>query len=586
MFLKHLTIENINGVIRDIPFHLGLNLVVDETPTKDAQSTGNNVGKTTVLKLIDVCLGAEPKRIYTDLENAKIEYTDVKRFLIDTKVVITLSLCESFENPSEQDIVIERNFLARKESIRRINGVGYSEDDFEKNLTNHLFPGHYGNKPTFPQIISHNIRYKEPGVSNTLKTLNAFTRDEEYEALYLFLLGVEFDRGNEKQDLFMQLRSEMSYKQRLESEATKSQYEISLNIVLDEIKELDSRKDSFKRTSDLDSKITALGDTKYQKSVVAADLARIRLRYDLVFEAVRDVRARKSDVDVSELQKLYQDVSERLTTVTRSFSDLVAFHNKMINEKARYIAKDLPQLQEGIVARELEVAVLSRLEKKYASEIAESGVLEDMEQIVNALNERHRQRGEFQKVIEQISEAERTIDGIQSRLAEIDELLFSDDASAKIQQQVIKFNRHFSAISDELYGEKYALTFDRSKTQTGQQLYKFRCFNTNNFSSGKKQGEITCFDIAYTLFADDQNIPCYHFLLNDKKELMHDNQLARIGKLVERKSKQIQFVASILRDKLPPELNDETFIVVKLSQHDKLFRIENGGRAPDEIRST
>jgi len=67
---------------------------------------------------------------------------------------------------------------------------------------------------------------------------------------------------------------------------------------------------------------------------------------------------------------------------------------------------------------------------------------------------------------------------------------------------------------------------------------------------------------------------------------MHDNQLARIGKLVERKSKQIQFVASILRDKLPPELNDETFIVVKLSQHDKLFRIENGGRAPDEIRST
>jgi len=25
---------------------------------------------------------------------------------------------------------------------------------------------------------------------------------------------------------------------------------------------------------------------------------------------------------------------------------------------------------------------------------------------------------------------------------------------------------------------------------------------------------------------------------------------------------------------------------VKLSQHDKLFRIENGGRAPDEIRST
>lgn len=30
-------------------------------------------------------------------------------------------------------------------------------------------------------------------------------------------------------------------------------------------------------------------------------------------------------------------------------------------------------------------------------------------------------------------------------------------------------------------------------------------------------GEISCFDIAYTMFADDMNIPCVHFLLNDKK---------------------------------------------------------------------
>jgi hypothetical protein len=37
----------------------------------------------------------------------------------------------------------------------------------------------------------------------------------------------------------------------------------------------------------------------------------------------------------------------------------------------------------------------------------------------------------------------------------------------------------------------------------------------------------------------------------------------------------IQFVASILKDKLPPELNQEEYFVVKLSQDDKLFRIEN-----------
>lgn len=268
--------------------------------------------------------------------------------------------------------------------------------------------------------------------------------------------------------------------------------------------------------------------------------------------------------------------------VTRSFSELLSFHNSMIDEKIRYIAKEVPQLDDAISSKEAEMEYLSNLERSHADEIEKSGVIEDMEKIVNLLNDRHRQRGQFQKVIEQISSAETSISEIHTQLAEIDELLFSEGAAARIQKQVIKFNRFFSTISNELYGESYALAFDRGKTKTNQQVYRFSCFNTNNFSSGKKQGEITCFDIAYTLFADDQKIPCYHFLLNDKKELMHDNQLARIGRLVSRKASQIQFVASILRDKLPAEMDDERWVIVKLSQADKLFRIEKNGSAHDE----
>ena len=102
-------------------------------------------------------------------------------------------------------------------------------------------------------------------------------------------------------------------------------------------------------------------------------------------------------------------------------------------------------------------------------------------------------------------------------------------------------------------------------------MYKFNSFNTN-LSSGKKQGEISCFDIAYCLFADSEHIPCLHFLLNDKKELMDDKQLVKIANFVNRNN--IQFVASILKDKLPDEINKDEYIVVKLSQNDKLFKIE------------
>jgi hypothetical protein len=54
---------------------------------------------------------------------------------------------------------------------------------------------------------------------------------------------------------------------------------------------------------------------------------------------------------------------------------------------------------------------------------------------------------------------------------------------------------------------------------------------------------------------------------------MHDNQLVKIADFVNKNN--IQFVASILKDKLPEELNDEKYFVVKLSQSDKLFRVEN-----------
>ena len=159
-------------------------------------------------------------------------------------------------------------------------------------------------------------------------------------------------------------------------------------------------------------------------------------------------------------------------------------------------------------------------------------------------------------------------------LTEIDNSLFSSEFEESIKIQINKFNKYFSEISHQLYGEQYALKFDLTTNRAGQKLYKFSAFNIN-FSSGKKQGEISCFDIAYTKFADGEEIPCYHFLLNDKKELMHDNQLIEITELVERSDIDVQFVASILKDKLPAKLNNDKYFVLKLSQHDKLFRIES-----------
>jgi len=205
MFIKSLTITSGPQVIREIEFHKGLNLIVDES---ENQITGNSVGKTTVLKLIDFCLGANPKHIYVDHETKKQEYQLVKDYLIENKILITLVLTSNLDNGTE-DIVIERNFLPRKELIRTINGDQLTEEEFDLMLGSILFPEHLASKPTFRQIISHNIRYKDQSINNTLKTLDTHTSDAEYETLYLFLFGCEFTKGNNKQEILSKLKQEV-----------------------------------------------------------------------------------------------------------------------------------------------------------------------------------------------------------------------------------------------------------------------------------------------------------------------------------------------------------------------------------------
>ncbi len=243
----------------------------------------------------------------------------------------------------------------------------------------------------------------------------------------------------------------------------------------------------------------------------------------------------------------------------------------MVIEKIKYISQDLPELIKKLKDSQETLSLLLKQEKELTDKIAKSGSFEELEKIISELNEKFRMKGEYESVISQLNEVGKNIDELNKQIDVIDNYLFSGNFETLLKKQVKKFNKLFSNISQELYGEKYALTFKKEINKKEQQFYKFSAFNAN-LSSGKKQGEILCFDLAYLLFADEEQLPCLHFLLNDKKELMHDNQLIKIAEFV--KNKNVQLVISILKDKLPKAVLDNAHVVVELSQKEKLFRIE------------
>jgi len=571
MFIKYLTIESPTDIKRELEFKAGLNLIIDTTPKTEDKLTGNNVGKTTVLKLIDFCLGGNPSIIYTDTENKKDIYTTVKEYLVENEIIITLTLVDNLTSIEPKKIVIRRNFLQRGKAIRSINEKEISDKDFEDELQKSIFPDKTVEKPTFRQIISHNIRYKDENINNTLKTLNKYTSDVEYESLYLFLLGCTSENGAQKQELVVKLNQEESFKKRLEKMQTRSAYEISLAMIEDEINVLNDKKSKFNLNEDFENDLEQLNSIKYQINKSSSSISKMCIRKELIEEAKSELENSISHIDVKQLKILYSEAKMNVEGIQKTFTELVEYHNNMLVEKARFIAADLPSLLMKIDAEKRKISRLLAQERELSELIAKGDSFDALEKIIGELNEKYRLKGEYESIISQLDDVEGNIEKFKKKIQGIDSVLFSDNFEEVLKQQRDKFNRYFSSISQELYDEKYALKYEKVANKNNQQVYKFSAFNAN-MSSGKKQGEILCFDLAYTMFADDENISCLHFLLNDKKELMHNNQLIKVADFVQ--NKNLQLVISILRDKLPKEVMEKAHTVIELSQNNKLFRIE------------
>ena len=567
MFIKSLEISTPINIIRKIDFHKGMNLIVDNKIDMKTE-TGNNVGKTTVLRLIDFCLGGDAKNIYKDPENKHIDYQLVKDFLINNKVEITLTLTKDFES---DNIIIRRNFLQRKNAIREINGNSIQNTDFQNVLMHIFFPNLESEKPSFRQIISHNIRYGEQRLINTLKTLDAYTSDAEYETLYLFLFGCQFDEGNERQRLLNDIKIENIFKARLEKNQTKNVYESVLNVINSDIERLNKEKAQLNINPNFEDDLTALNNIKYQINIATTDLTTLNIRKEIIEETLHDISLQKSEIDITQLKMIYQQANTLIPNLQKKFEDLVAYHNEMLNQKAIFLKKDMPELETKIKNKREELTQLAIHEQELANRLVKSSTFEDLENIVSKLNELHRQKGEYESILTQISEVDKDIAKYSEELSMMEKKLFSHNFETMVKRQLNKFNNIFSNISERMYGEKYIITHEITTNKQGKNIYKFTSLNAN-LSSGKKQGEIICFDIAYTIFADQNNIPCLHFLLNDKKELMHENQLLKISEIIEQNN--IQFVASILKDKIPPEWHNKNYFILELSQNDKLFRIE------------
>ncbi len=467
-----------------------------------------------------------------------------------------------------QEIVIKRNFLKRQNALREINGENYKTDALFVEALEKYTLGLNIAKPSYRQIISHNFRYTNQNVSNVLKTLT-MGKDIEYESLYLFLFGCYNDNGAERKKIKEEIGAEEKFKKRLEADgADQNAYKAILGVVNNDINLLEAKKENLNINQNLARDLDLLNEIKYEVNKLTSEISLLKLRENILLQTLEELEGEYSNIDIKELESLYKQAKALVPDLHKTFEELVGYHNQMVANKGKFANSALKQLRENLAKKGSQLSILLSKEQQLSEVVTQSDTYDDLEYLINEINQKYQRKGELESKIEQIEAIVKKIARLKLKEKEISNDMYTDEFRKKLQDKLDVFNQYFSQVSRKLYNEEYLVKFDFDEKR---KIYTFSSLNAN-LSSGKKMGEISCFDIAYTKFADSQEIPCLHFLLNDKKELMSDNQLVDIAEEVEECG--IQFVASILRDKLPAQLNDEKYFVLKLSQQEKLFKIE------------
>ena len=566
MFLKSLKILNRDSLIREITFHKGFNLIVDESPEDLSKtSTGNNVGKTTVLRLVDYCFGGDGKNIYQDTEFKKQPNTFVENFLKENNIIIEIEIVGDLEDKTSEIVLIRRNFLQRSQKIQEVNGENITNNnEFDKKLKAVIFKSEV-DKPTFRQIVSKNIRDEKNKMINIVKILSSFASSEEYEALYLFWLGIDTNELDQKQKLSENKKREENFQKRLKKEGELSLVLQQLTFINSKIEELNQKKNLFVINENYGDDIDELNKTKAELNSVSTLLSRLQMRRDLIFESKDELENEHSKIDASQIKQLYEKANSLIPNLQVSFEDTIKFHNDLLSEKLKYITKELPELEVLINQTKIKLNAFQRNEYLLTIKIKKSGFTDDLELIVIELNKLSEMKGSLEEQKRLWESSIEKLRNIESELKGINEGINSGDGL--IQGRITLFNKYFSDLSNQLYGEYYLLS--TQKTEKGYDLIVTNI--EGNPSTGKKKGQIAAFDFAYMKFADSLDINCLHFVMHDQLENIHDNQLNILVDVANQLNGQ--YIVPILRDKVPENIDISEFEVISLSQTDKLFRI-------------
>ena len=388
MYLKELRItdnsQDTVKVIRKISFHIGTNFIVDTSESKKH----NKVGKTTLLKLIDLIFGAKDKKyIYTDSETNSTN-TKLYTFITKNKVAVEAFVVPSLKSPNKEKSYHLKVDLFNYGS-HYINNEKFNSDGYRTQL-NKIFFNNNKNIPSFRCLINSFIRVSlKKDYNEFLKNLSRAST-QVYRETYNYLFEISDPQKNRDLDSLNKRLKELTISLNRFEDINNFHGIEATNQIINQLKndktdinqkltdivnktEFEANRDKFNKVRNEYTKLlTKIENINYN----------IRKNEELIAE---ESKSSASQIDDSLSKKFFKEVNSIIPELNKTFNQMIAFNNKLRENKISYYTEVNNSLKKKLNDLSNQKEQLLRTNHQFLS-LVQDDKIGDYENLINNLN--------------------------------------------------------------------------------------------------------------------------------------------------------------------------------------------------------
>lgn len=560
---------------RGVVFRRGLNVVLaDRTEAAGEKDTTNGLGKSTLIEIIDFCLGGRLKN------TSGLRSEHVKDTTFTLKLMLKGQSVEVSRSPATQtNVSITGHFTDWPEQpeVQDDGTMAMHVDKWKAVLGWALFSlrgkvntaGKY--KPSLRSVLPYFLRYRSDAFLTPFKHF-ANQKTWNVQLVNALLLGLDWEKAGRWQELKDQTNALKALRDAVKTGAIKGE--------LSTIGELEAQKAQFAEQVEKQQKaledfqvLEEYRDIEREANSLTAEMHSLsnanlvaRRRIDHYQKSLSSEQPPVED----RLQSLYNEAGVVLPdALKRTLDEAKRFNETIVKNRKQFVFDEIASLEKDIGARDATISKLVERRQSLLRILSGRGALDEMVQLQERHSGTQQELKSIELRIEQLRQVTSRSDEIKVETVSLKKSALTDyEERREVWTKALSLFAKFSA---RLYEHPGRLVIDINDTG-----YKFDVEIDGSSSEGVGKMKIFCYDLALITFARQREFGL-KFLIHDSTifDGVDPRQRSHAIELAAEQAEEhgFQYILAMNRDMLPSEdftegFDVNRFVVLSLTDTD------------------